>query len=75
MGLALSEIAAAAGKKCTYTDYHQLPEGAPYQLIGGELIMTPAPTTRHQKISIKLATKMYAWVEAKNLGQVLYAPV
>jgi len=34
-------IAIPKKKKYTYEDYAKLPEGAPYQLIGGELIMTP----------------------------------
>ena len=33
-------IAIPKKKKYTYEDYVKLPEGAPYQLIGGELIMT-----------------------------------
>ncbi len=39
---------------CTYEDYCKLPEGAPYQLIGGQLVMTPAPRTYHQLISSEL---------------------
>jgi len=35
-------------------DYKLLPEGAPYQLIEGELVMTPAPNPRHQIISANL---------------------
>ena len=29
-------------KRYTYKDYQELPEGAPYQLINGDLVMTPA---------------------------------
>ena len=47
-------IAVPKKKKYTYEDYAKLPEGAPYQLIGGELIMTPAPTPYHQRISRKI---------------------
>ena len=35
-------------KRYTYRDYANLDEGAPYQLIGGDLIMTTAPSTYHQ---------------------------
>lgn len=49
---------AAAKKTYTYEDYRKLPEGAPYQLIGGMLIMTPAPSTYHQIISMKLGVKL-----------------
>lgn len=75
MSLALKEIAPTREKIYTYADYRQLPEGAPYQLIGGELVLTPAPTSYHQIISMQLVSKMVAYVTEKNLGIVLYAPV
>ncbi|NBB87370.1 MAG: Uma2 family endonuclease, partial [Bacteroidetes bacterium] len=28
----------------TYADYAQLPEGAPYELIAGDLVMAPSPS-------------------------------
>lgn len=34
----------------TYEDYMKLPEDARYELIEGELVMSPSPITRHQKI-------------------------
>ena len=40
-------------KAYTYQDYATLPEGAPYQLIGGDLVMAPAPY--HQIVSMRLA--------------------
>ena len=61
-------------KKCTYEDYAKLPEGAPYQLIGGELVLSPAPETKHQRISRKLATKMTVFAEDHDLGEVFDAP-
>lgn len=59
----------------TYADYALLPEGAPYQLIGGELVMTPAPSTFHQIISIRLAGEFIYFVREKDLGIILAAPV
>lgn len=48
----------------TYADYALLPEGAPYQLIGGKLVMTPAPTTYHQTISMRLIERLlFLWQE------------
>ena len=37
----------AKKKTFTYADYERLPEGAPYQLIGRELVMTPSPVPYH----------------------------
>ncbi|HHW03228.1 MAG TPA: Uma2 family endonuclease [Thermoanaerobacterales bacterium] len=59
----------------TYEDYAKLPEGAPYQLIGGKLIMTPSPTPSHQYISTRIEKKLIDFVEERDLGLVFYAPL
>ena len=45
-------------KRATIEDYERLPEGAPYQLIAGELIMTPSPTPFHQSIIYQLIIEL-----------------
>lgn len=38
--------------KLTYDDYQCLPDdGKPHEIIDGEHVVTPAPSTRHQRIS------------------------
>jgi Uma2 family endonuclease len=59
----------------TYHDYAQLPEGAPYQLIGGELIMTPSPVPYHQDISRNLEFLLLTYIKSQNLGKVYDAPI
>lgn len=59
----------------TYADYEKLPEGSPYQLIGGELVMTPAPTPHHQSINGAVFFELVKFVKAKGTGKVLYAPI
>ncbi|MBI4770112.1 MAG: Uma2 family endonuclease [Chloroflexi bacterium] len=60
----------------TYADYQRLPEdGWRYEVIEGELLMSPAPRTVHQRISIKLSSRMMSFVDARDLGEVYYAPV
>ncbi len=75
MSVALQEIAAGSQRVHTYEDYCRLPEGAPYQLIGGELVLTPAPGTYHQVVSMKLEFQMVKFVMEHSLGLVLDAPV
>jgi len=75
MSLPVREIEIPPKEVYTYADYALLPEGAPYQLIGGKLVMTPAPTTYHQIISMRLELKFANFVNEKNLGLVLDAPV
>lgn len=60
----------------TYDDYRHLPDdGKQYQIIGGELYMTPAPTTQHQRIGLRLKFRLFEFVERNKLGEVLDAPV
>ena len=56
-------------------DYKLLPEGAPYQLIEGELIMTPAPNPRHQIISANIFKRLSQFTDEKQAGTALYSPV
>lgn len=62
-------------KQYTYEDYAKLPEGAPYQLIGGELIMTPSPVPYHQIISRKIGFELVKFIEERKIGEVIYAPM
>ena len=59
----------------TYADYAKLPEGAPYQLIQGELIMSPSPTIFHQIIISNLSFLLQKHVRSRKIGFVLVAPV
>lgn len=66
----------AEKKKYTGTDYNLLEEGAPFQLINGELIMSPAPISYHQILSGRLFKIIDNFLEKNNLGGIcLYAPI
>jgi Uma2 family endonuclease len=59
----------------TKADYERLPEGAPYQLIGGQLIMSPSPTSYHQKVSRRIGLELIRFTESNQLGEVFFAPL
>ena len=60
----------------TYTQYCLLPEdGKQYEVIDGELFMTPAPRPKHQKIVLRLAEELSGFVRKSGLGEVFVAPV
>jgi len=61
--------------KLTYQDYAKLPENAPYQLIDGELVMSPAPTRNHQQIAKNIFRKLDRFVEISKMGEVYFAPL
>jgi Uma2 family endonuclease len=60
----------------TYEDYAALPDdGRRYELHDGELSVTPAPGTRHQRVSRRLYDVLQAHVNATGRGEVFYAPL
>lgn len=59
----------------TYEDYMRLREGAPYQLIAGQLVHEPAPTWQHQSIVNTIGTRLTNHIWAHNLGHVVQAPI
>ena len=61
-------------KKYTYEDYLKTPDDKRYELIEGELLMTPSPVTKHQRISRELEFEILKFVKANNLGEVFDAP-
>jgi Uma2 family endonuclease len=70
------KVMKTATKLFTYDDYLTLPDdGKRYEIIEGELYMTPAPTTRHQDIFGTLYTSMRLHAEQRDLGKVLSAPI
>jgi Uma2 family endonuclease len=60
----------------TYNDYLRLPEDEwRYELVRGNLYMSPAPSTRHQEIILELAALIRQLVKEKQLGKIYIAPV
>ncbi len=58
-----------------YEDWLNFPnDGWTYEIIDGELYMTPPPGTGHQLSSGSLFARMYLYVEDNDLGKVLEAP-
>ena len=60
--------------KFTYEDYLNAPEDKRYELLDGELVMTPAPGERHQSVSILLGSKLFQFAYENSLGRIYHAP-
>ncbi len=58
----------------TYEDYVRLPDDHRYEVIDGELFLTPAPRPHHQIVSGRLFVLLNRHVETLGLGQVFFAP-
>ncbi len=58
-----------------YADYAAMPDdGHRYQVIDGELVMTPAPNEPHQRSLLNLASMIRDHVRTVGLGKVYVAP-
>lgn len=60
--------------KFTYADYRNAPEDKRYELLDGDLVMTPAPGTAHQRVSRNLTMLLGRSVELTGAGEVFVAP-
>jgi len=64
-----------AAYRLTYEDWLRFPEdGRLYEIIGGELFVSPSPAIRHQRISGRLFAGLHAHLEAGRSGEVFHAP-
>jgi Uma2 family endonuclease len=64
---------ALAVKKWTLAELHRLPDdGNKYELIYGELFVTPAPSYDHETILAKLSRILDPYVAANGLGFVYH---
>lgn len=62
-------------EKWTYQEMlENLPADSCYELIDNELYEMPAPNTEHQRIALKLVTKLFSFIENKNIGEAFIAP-
>jgi Uma2 family endonuclease len=60
----------------TYEDYVLLPNDRNrYEILEGELTVTPAPGTKHQSASAKLFKLLSRHIDDRDLGKLFYAPI
>ncbi len=61
--------------KFTYKDLLSAPDDRNrYEIFGGELILSPAPSLEHQRVIKNLVRIMIEYAEGQNFGKVLFAP-
>jgi Uma2 family endonuclease len=66
---------SATAYKMTVKEFCELPEGPPYfQLIDGDLYMSPSPRRYHQRISMHLIGVLFGFIEEHDLGELYAAP-
>ncbi|HEY3123497.1 MAG TPA: Uma2 family endonuclease [Thermoanaerobaculia bacterium] len=62
--------------KLTYDQFQTLPRDGSkrFELIEGEVFVTPSPNTKHQRAVRKLLRALDEFVEKRGLGEVFIAP-
>ena len=60
--------------KFTYEDYRTAPPDKRYELLDGELLLTPAPNLRHQRLQLRLGMRLAQFIKERGLGELFFAP-
>ena len=64
------------GRKLDYDDYVSAPDdGQRREIIRGELYVTPAPGTLHQRVLVRLWQQLAGFYHERGRGEVFVAPV
>ena len=59
----------------TWQDLRALPPGnLRYEILDGELVVSPAPNTRHQELVLRLTDQLLARVHKPGLGRLILSP-
>lgn len=62
--------------RLTYDDYAEIPsDGQIWQIVDGEVYVTPAPSPFHQRASKRLQRQLEAHFEETGCGEVFDAPI
>ena len=63
-------------QKLDYSDYAAIPpDRNRYEVLDGELLVTPAPSPLHQRVSKRLQRQLEQFFEAGGRGEVFNAPI
>jgi Uma2 family endonuclease len=64
---------ASPATEWTYSEYARLPDdGNRYEVMDGEVCVTPAPGPRHQKVAANLYVALRRYVYDNHLGELLW---
>ncbi len=66
---------SAPAVKFTYADYRNAPDDRRYELLDGDLVVSPGPSTVHQRASINLVLLLGQATIVSGIGEVFAAPL
>lgn len=64
-------------RRWTYSEFARLPTSGTtrYEVIDGELVVTPAPSVRHQRIVGRLFAALFEFARSNRLGETFVSPL
>jgi Uma2 family endonuclease len=69
----------APARRWTEAEFYKARDAAPFgerwELVDGEVLVTPSPHWSHQRIVTRLAVLLYEYVRANRLGEVFTSPL
>jgi Uma2 family endonuclease len=67
---------ASKSVRLTYEDLRRLPDdGLRHELIDGEHYVSPAPSSKHQRVSGQIFGHLFVFLREHPLGRVYHAPL
>lgn len=71
----MSMVATTTQKHWTAAELRAIPDDLKrYEIIDGELFVTPAPSLNHQGLSKRFFLAIHSYVETHQIGDAVYAP-
>ncbi len=71
-----SIVGSELRRKLDYSDYVATPDdGKRYEIVQGELYVTPSPSPAHQRISRRLQQQLESYFHRRSIGEVFDAPI
>jgi Uma2 family endonuclease len=58
-----------------YRERDAAPPGVRYELVDGEILVTPSPHWTHQRVALELALRLHAYIRAQGIGELFAAPL
>jgi Uma2 family endonuclease len=71
----MASTVQARNHKVTYQEYASWPDdGKRYEVLGGEVFVSPSPFRRHQRVVLRLGSLLQAWFDRTGAGEAFVSP-
>jgi len=71
-------ISSRPGRRHTLEEFERLRDAAPagprYEFVDGEILVTPSPNLRHQRIIVRLTVLLEPFVRENRIGELIVSP-